>query len=177
MQNFDYEKRNTITTLKNEIYGLKLLNECFKKISDVDFSSVENKVVNIKVQKLIQKYTDDYILVVQDEDRNEWNLRVLLSERYNTDTKSYVKNYDSLSITLGTYVDKKSKCRFDRASMLAILNDEISKIGGLIDTLENELQNIDDIVKEYAELYDQVKKFRQERTFCFRDNFKALQLY
>ena len=175
MSKLDYEKNNTVTTLKNEIYGIEQIIQILETIKGLDFSKLENKIINVKIENLI-KEKGIHARLSFDYGNNE-KISFIIDNRYNQDTKSYVNFYDRYSFSLGYTVDEKGKHRLDKALTLANIQKDLDRLNEIFTSLTIELKNIDETIREYQELHNKMVEFKEKRTTFFKDSFKALNYF
>lgn len=173
MSKFNYEKNNTITTLKNEIFGLKQIIETLQKIKSLDFGNLENKIINVKVEKFIKEKAGVYTSLGFSYSNDE-KISFIVNDRYNKETSSYIGFYDRYTLNLGYIVDEKGKHRISSEQTFVNIQEDLTRLGKSLKELQEELKNIDAICKEYQEIYEQMKEFSKNRTSFFRDNFKQV---
>ena len=174
---FEYEKKNTVTTLRNEIYGINQMMATLEKIVILDFTKLENKVINVKLERFINEQLKSYFRISYGYD-NKQKLTCIINNRYNLDTKSYVSFYDTIRIMLGenTTINEMGKetRRFNSKETVTNANDEIKRLSSIKLELEKELENIDSIVNEYKELHQKMVEFKKGKSSFFLDSFKNL---
>ena len=176
MSKFDYERNNTIVILKNEIFGLKQIISDFKKLETGDFSSIENKVINVKVERLLHAICEGTVRLGFKYGKHSFSLMV--KERYNNETKGYIGFYDDYSVNLGINTEiseaGKQTDRFNSIETIENIKKSRETLENTLSELEAELLNIDETLKEYQEIYTKVREFKRKRTSFFLDNFKDL---
>lgn len=176
-----YEYQNTITSLKNEIYGLKQLISDFKKLETADFSSIENKVINVKVERLLHAICDGYVSLGYNQYQKSHDFQLIVKERYNNETKGYIGFYDSFKVNLGINKEiseaGKQTDRFKTLETIGNIKKAREQLEETLKELETELLNIEQITKEYIEIYDKMREFKSKRTSFFISNFKLNGFY
>lgn len=175
MSKLDYEKNNTVTTLKNEIYGINQIIQVLETVKGLDFSKLENKIINVKIENLL-KENGIHARLSFDYGNNE-KISFIIDNRYNQDTKAYVNFYDRYNFNLGFTVDEKQKHRLDSSLTLVNIQKDLDRLNEILTSLIVELRDIDETIKEYQELHNKMVEFKEKRTTFFKDNFKALNYF
>lgn len=176
MSKFDYEKNNAVTTLKNEKFGLEQLISDLKKLKQCNFNSIEGKIINVKVEKVLKESIDGYLSLCIGYD-NINKISVIVKERYNIDTRGYIGFYDTYKIDLGYNKSLKDgmheQRRFDTFKTLESIEKEIIYLENQLKRINSDLENIDNIITEIQEIYSKVQNFKKDKTGflldCFRD--------
>jgi len=176
MSKFEYEKNRTIASLKNEIYGLKQLIADFERLEALDMASIDGKVINVKVERLLHAQCEGYVSASYKY--NKHVIDIMVKDRYNNETTSYIGHYDRYTVDMGvnTTISEAGKQtdRFNAIETIANVKKERERLQEQLSKLENELANIDETLKEYQKVYEMVKEFKKGRTSFFLDNFKDL---
>lgn len=179
MIKLQYEKNNTIKTLKNEIYGINQLIDILEKVKQFDFSKFNDKIINIKLEKALREFTGEYIKI--ERGHFGYELSILIKNRYNKETKSYIGWYDSYTINLITYItlspSNKEQIRLLASNIINAIQEDIDKLVRQLMKLENELGNIDNIILEIEKLNELVLDFKKDKSSFLLDNFKSIRNY
>ena len=99
MYNYAYEKNKVVKSLKNEIFGLEGLLKDLHLLKKFDFNKWDGKVINVRLEKALQKGLDSYIRLEIGRFTGHY-IKLTLKDRYNKDTQSYIDFYDRVEIRL-----------------------------------------------------------------------------
>ena len=173
--NFNNEKSNTVTSLKNEIYGISQIIDTLEKLERLDYEKLEKKVINKKLIKFFNENTKSYFSFKNEYMQATQNQIIfLVEERYNNITKSYISFYDRYQIAFDIITDNNFKKRFSSIEFLKNVKISIIALDKKIIQLENELENINEIVNEYEKIDKIVRDFKRNKSGFFSDSFKNL---
>ena len=177
MTKLQYEKNNTIKILKNELSGINQLIDILEQLLKFDFNKFNNKVVNVRLENEINKYINAYARV--EEGYNGKQLYIMIKDRYNAETKSYIGHYTDIILTLGIKEEKSpsGKEKLDAELTRCNIQEMIDGLVKIMIKLENEFSNIDSIILEIEKLNELVAGFNAEKSSFLLDQFKSIRNY
>lgn len=178
MSKLQYEKNKVIKTLKSEIYGINQLIDILAKIEQFNFAKFNGKIINIKLERELREFTNEYISIKHDY--FSYNMNILIKDRYNIETKSYVGFYDSYTIKIETITtlnkSGKEQVRFN-INTINNIKEAVDNLTKKLLELETELANIDNIINEIIKLDTIVLEFKKNKSSFLLESFKSINNY
>lgn len=177
MNKFEYEKNNFITSAKNEIYGIKQLMETLEKLKEADYTKVENKAINKKIITFLNEATKSYFYFSDNYNYDKLTIGFMVDDRYNKETKNYIDFYEKYTLSFKINIDANYKKRFSVSEFLIEIDFSLEYLENKLQEIEYDLNNVDDIVKEYQEIHNQIIEFKNKRCNFFKDKFDNLNRF
>ena len=180
MYNYNYEKNKVVNKLKNEILGLTRLLEDLNTLKNFDFDKWEGRVINIKIEKALNDNNLNGYISIKNNSLYDYHIKLLLKDRYNSETKQHIGFYDSISISLGniTHINDAGK-ELNKRFLASETKESLEKTIKILESkkiaLKEELENIDEIIEEIKEIEESIKKWRCDKSSFLLEEFKNLR--
>ena len=166
MAKLNYEKQNAIRTLKNEIKGLNNLIDTLELLLELDYKEVDGKIINVKLERYVNDKVIDHIRV--KEVYKDQVFYIMLKDHFNKDTNSYIDYYKDIDVKIATNItyndDMKEQIRFDARETKKNINELADILVKRMLKLEDELANINQIMKDIEKLYKEVADFKHGKS-------------
>ena len=180
MYNLTYERNNVIKILNNEIKGINQLIDILEELQKFDFTPFNNKIINVKLENALNENSKGYIRIKKGYD-NEQLIYIMIKDRYNIDTKSYIGYYVDTDVKINTIItyspSNKEQYRLDATGTIKNIDDKIEQLVENLIKLENELLQVDDIIKEVEKLNELVYEFKEGKSSFLLNQFKSIRNY